>query len=44
MDKVTIGPMLTLDPKTEKFSGDFADEANKLDASTYRKEFSLPTV
>lgn len=44
LQKVILGPMLTLDPKTEKYTGDFADEANKLDMEHYRKEFSLPPV
>ncbi len=44
LSKVVIGPMLTLDPATEKFTGDFADKANALDMEVYRKEFSLPPV
>lgn len=40
--KITLGPMLTIDPATEKYTGEFAAEANKLNMETYRKEFSLP--
>jgi hypothetical protein len=42
--KVTMGPMLTVDPKTEQYTGVFAEEANKLNRETYRKEFCLPEV
>jgi hypothetical protein len=40
--KITLGPMLSIDPKTEQYVGEFAAEANKLNMETYRKEFSLP--
>ena len=41
-DLPTLGAALTLDPKTEQFSGNMADEANKLARGDYRKEFSIP--
>ena len=37
-----FGAALTLDPKTELFTGDKAKEANALARGTYRKEFSIP--
>ncbi len=36
------GPWLTMDPQTEKFTGEFADEANKLVRGTYRDSFVVP--
>lgn len=39
-----LGPMLSFDPKTEKFTGEFADAANELNMEPYRKEFSIPAV
>jgi predicted dehydrogenase len=44
LSKIILGPMLTLDPKTEKYTGDFAAEANAMDMEHYRKEFSIPAV
>lgn len=44
ISRIVLGPMLTLDPATEKYTGEFADAANKMDAETYRKEFSIPAV
>ncbi len=44
LSKIVLGPMLTMDPATEKYTGEFAAEANKLDMETYRKEFSIPAV
>jgi len=40
----TIGPWLTFDPKTERFTGDHADEANKLVRDPQRKGFEIPDV
>ncbi|MBP7052633.1 MAG: Gfo/Idh/MocA family oxidoreductase [Phycisphaerae bacterium] len=37
-----LGPWLTMDPKTETFTGEFADEANKLDRGSYREPFVVP--
>jgi hypothetical protein len=44
MDEATwvIGPVLTFDPKAERFSGDRADEANKLLRRDYRAPFVVP--
>ena len=36
-----LGPMLTLDPRHERFVGLFADKANKLVKRTYRKPFVI---
>ncbi len=38
----TLGPWLTMDPQTERFTGDFADEANKLARGAYREPFVVP--
>lgn len=40
-EKATLGPMLTMEPKTEKFTGPRADEANKLKTKKYRKGFAI---
>jgi len=37
-----LGPWLTLDPKTETFTGEFASEANALVRRTYREPFVIP--
>ncbi len=37
-----LGPWLTLDPQTERFTGAFADEANKLVRGTHREPFVVP--
>jgi hypothetical protein len=37
-----VGPWLTFDPKTEKFIGDHADEANKLVRDPNREGFKIP--
>jgi predicted dehydrogenase len=37
-----IGPVLTFDQKTEKFTGDRADEANRLISRRYREPFVVP--
>ncbi|MDE0826666.1 MAG: Gfo/Idh/MocA family oxidoreductase [Akkermansiaceae bacterium] len=39
-----LGVPLTIDPKTEKFVGNFADKANALDREHYRDEFKLPNA
>lgn len=44
VDQPVVGPWLTLDPATERFTGEFADEANKLIEEEYREEFSLPVI
>ena len=38
---VTIGPMLTFDSKTEKFTGEFGEGANKLVKRKYREPFVI---
>ncbi len=38
----TVGPWLTFDPKTERFTGEHADEANKLLRDPRNKEFDIP--
>jgi predicted dehydrogenase len=37
-----VGPALTFDPKTERFTGERADEANKLLRRDYRAPFVVP--
>ncbi len=41
-EKPTLGPWLTYDPKTERFTGDHADEANALVKEDYREPFVIP--
>ena len=38
-EKVTLGPLLSMDPDQELFTGPHADEANRLLTKTYRKAF-----
>lgn len=40
--KIVQGPTLTIDPKAERFTGQFADEANKYIKDNYRKPFEVP--
>ena len=44
VDQVALGPWLSFNPDTLKFEGEFAEEANKLDAEEYRKGFELPKI
>ena len=44
VELATVGPWLTMDPATERFTGEFAEEANKLVDEDYRDEFKLPVV
>ena len=37
-----LGPLLTMDPVKERFTGEFAEEANKLLTRDYRKPFVVP--
>ena len=37
-----IGPMLTMDPDKERFTGKFSEEANKYIKRDYRKGFEVP--
>ena len=43
-DNPTVGPWVQFDPATEKFIGEFAEEANKLVNEDYRDEFKLPVI
>ncbi len=38
----TLGPFLRFDPAAERFTGDFADEANRHLGREYRKGFEVP--
>ena len=38
----TLGPMLTMDSNTERFTGDFSTEANMLLTRNYRRPFVVP--
>jgi predicted dehydrogenase len=40
----SCGPMLEFDPVSEKFIGEFAEEANKLATEEYVAGFELPTI
>jgi len=43
--KYTVGPMLAFDPKTERFTGDRSEEANKLlRDGVYNKGFEVPDI
>ncbi len=41
-EKIVAGPMLTMEPEKERFTGDFAAEANRLARGEYRKPFVVP--
>lgn len=40
----TAGPWLEFDPESEKFTGEFAEEANKLAQGEYAAGFELPKI
>jgi len=40
----TLGPRMSFDPKTEKFTGPLADRANALDARAGRGDFRIPNA
>lgn len=40
--RATLGVMLTMDPDTERFTGDLSGKANKLAGPEYRKPFIVP--
>ncbi|MEM7393987.1 MAG: Gfo/Idh/MocA family oxidoreductase, partial [Verrucomicrobiota bacterium] len=42
VEKPTLGPWLTFDPKTERFTGDHAEEANALVKEKYRDPYVIP--
>jgi len=37
-----LGPWLTMDPQMERFTGEFAEQANVLARGTYREPFIVP--
>lgn len=39
-----LGPWVTLDPHSERFVGEFANQANRLATREYRKPFVVPSV
>jgi predicted dehydrogenase len=39
---IRMGPMLTMDPQTERFKGPFSDAANMLVSRNYREPFVVP--
>ena len=39
-----LGPWVTLDGKTERFIGEFADRANTFVSRPYRRPFVVPTI
>lgn len=41
-EDVVFGPMLSFDSKTERFVGEFSDQANKYLSREYRKPFVVP--
>jgi hypothetical protein len=41
-EMLTVGPMLTMDGKAERFTGDHAEQANKLIKDAYREPFVVP--
>ena len=42
--KMTLGPRLEFDPKTERFTGPLADGANALIKGDYREGFKIPEL
>jgi hypothetical protein len=40
----TLGPVLTMDSQTERFTGDFSTEANMLLSRNYRSPFVVPEI
>ncbi|HRJ08585.1 MAG TPA: Gfo/Idh/MocA family oxidoreductase [Prosthecobacter sp.] len=43
-DLPAVGPWLEFDPESEKFVGEFADEANKIAMEEYASGFELPVI
>ncbi|HEX2973946.1 MAG TPA: Gfo/Idh/MocA family oxidoreductase [Tepidisphaeraceae bacterium] len=39
-----LGPVLTMNPQTEQFTGPLADQANKLATRDYRKPYEVPNL
>lgn len=44
VEQATVGPWLDFDPATERFTGEFAIEANRLLTEEYRAGFTLPEI
>lgn len=44
VEQATVGPWLDFDPATERFTGEFADQANPLLTEEYREGFTLPEI
>jgi predicted dehydrogenase len=44
VEKAVLGPWLTVNPDTERFEGEFAEEANALLDERYRKGHELPVI
>jgi hypothetical protein len=43
-EMAVLGPWLTVNPETERFEGEFAEEANGLLDEGYRKGHELPVI
>jgi predicted dehydrogenase len=43
-DQATVGPWLAFDPASERFTGEFAAEANKMMEEEYAPGFELPVI
>ena len=43
-EPIMLGPMLKLDPHTERFTGPFSKEANRYVSREYRKPFVIPEM
>ncbi len=41
---LTLGPMLTLNPETERFTGEFSEKANEYVSGQYREPFVIPSL
>jgi hypothetical protein len=39
-----MGPWLTFDPDQERFTGDFAAQANALSRRVHREPFTVPEI
>ncbi|MHC4104072.1 MAG: gfo/Idh/MocA family oxidoreductase, partial [Planctomycetota bacterium] len=41
-EPITMGPMLTMNPRTERFVGEYSDMANMFVKRNYREPFVVP--
>ena len=41
-EPITIGPVLTMDPKTERFTGEYSEWANMYIKRNYREPYVVP--